>query len=62
LKDKSELLLLQMEKAWQDVTDAYKQLQLSEEARAQAEVNVQLNEESYKNRRGMESVAFARTI
>jgi outer membrane protein TolC len=49
LKDKSELLLLQMEKAWQDVTDAYKQLQLSEEARAQAEVNVQLNEESYKN-------------
>jgi outer membrane protein TolC len=49
LKDNSELLLLQMEKAWQDLTDSYKQVQISEEAKLQAEENLKVNEDSYKN-------------
>jgi outer membrane protein len=55
LKDNSELLLLQMQKGWQDFTDAYKQVQLSEEAKAQADENLKVNQDSYNN--GMISVA-----
>ncbi len=55
MKDNSELLLLQMEKSRQDVTDAYKQVLLSEEAKLQAEENVKLNEDSYTN--GLTTVA-----
>jgi outer membrane protein len=49
LKDKSELLSLQMQKAWQDISEAYKQVSLSEESKAQAEENIKVNEDSYKN-------------
>jgi outer membrane protein len=49
MKDNSELLLLQMQKAWQDFTDAYKQVLLSEEAKAQAEENLKVNQDSYNN-------------
>ncbi len=49
LKDNSGLILLQIEKTWQDLTDAYKQYQLSEESKAQAEENLKVNEDSYKN-------------
>lgn len=49
LKDTSELLLLQMEKAWQDVTDAKKQVALNEEALAQAIENLKVNQDSYTN-------------
>jgi outer membrane protein TolC len=55
LKDNSELLLLQMQKAWQDFSDAYKQVLLSEEAKAQTEENLKVNQDSYNN--GMISVA-----
>ena len=48
-KDKSELLLLQMEKVWQDLNDEYKQVALSRESKSQAEENLKLNEDSYKN-------------
>lgn len=48
-KNNSELLLLQMEKAWQDLSDAYKQYQLSIQAKEQAEENLNVNEDSYKN-------------
>lgn len=48
-KDKSELLLLQIEKAWQDLSDAYKQYLLSEESMSQAEENYKVNEDSYNN-------------
>lgn len=48
-KDKSELLMLQMEKAWQDLTDAYKQINLSRDAKVQAEENLKVNEDSFKN-------------
>lgn len=48
-KNKSELLVVQMEKAWQDLTDAYKQITLSKESKAQAEENLKVNQDSYKN-------------
>jgi outer membrane protein TolC len=47
--DNSELLLLQMQKAWQDLTDAYKQVLLSEEAKKQAEENLKMNQATYDN-------------
>ncbi|HVN49218.1 MAG TPA: TolC family protein [Bacteroidota bacterium] len=49
LKDNSELLMLQMQKAWQDLSDAYKQVLLSEEAKTQAEENLNVNQDSYTN-------------
>jgi outer membrane protein len=55
LKDNSELLLLQMQKAWQEYSDAYKQVLLSEEVKAQAEENLKVNQDSYNN--GMTSVS-----
>ncbi len=45
----SQLLLLQMEKAWQDYTDAYKEYLLSKESLVQAEENLKINEDSFKN-------------
>jgi outer membrane protein len=48
-KNNSELLTLQIEKAWQDLTDAYKQYLLSEESKVQAEENMKVNDDSYKN-------------
>ena len=38
LQDRTELLQLQIEKAWQDLNDAYKQVWLCEEAKITAEV------------------------
>jgi outer membrane protein len=49
MKDHAELLLLQMEKAWRDLTDADKQLGLSRESSAQAEENLKVNQDSYDN-------------
>jgi outer membrane protein TolC len=49
LKDNAELLLLQMEKAWQDLTDADKELELCRESEAQAEENLKVNQDSYEN-------------
>ncbi|PIS44768.1 MAG: TolC family protein [Ignavibacteria bacterium CG08_land_8_20_14_0_20_37_9] len=48
-KNNSELLLLQIEKAWQDLNDAYKQYLLSKESKVQAEENFKVNDDSYKN-------------
>jgi outer membrane protein len=48
-KNNSELLILQMEKAWQDLADSYKQYLLSEESKTQAEENMKVNDDSYKN-------------
>lgn len=47
--DKTELLLLQMEKAWRDVQDAYKQMSLSEISRSQAEENLTVSQDSFDN-------------
>ena len=49
LKENSQLLELQIQKAWQDLTDAYMLVQLSEETKKQAEENLKVNEDSYKN-------------
>lgn len=53
--DNSELLMLQTQKAWQDLTDAYQQVLLSEEAKSQAEENLNVNQDSYDN--GLSSVS-----
>jgi outer membrane protein len=48
-KNNSELLQLQIEKSWQDLTDSYKQYLLSKEACEQAQENLNVNDDSYKN-------------
>jgi outer membrane protein len=48
-RDNSELLLLQMEKSWQDVSDAYTQYLLSDESKGQATENMKVNQDSYDN-------------
>ncbi len=55
LQDRTELLQLQIEKAWQDLNDAYKQVWLCEEAKIQAEENLKVNQDSYDH--GVCSVA-----
>ena len=49
MKENSELLLLQMQKAWQDLMDARQQVLLSEEVKTQAEENLKVNQDSYNN-------------
>ncbi len=49
LKDNADRLLLQMEKAWQDLTDADRELELCRESEAQAEENLKVNQDSYDN-------------
>lgn len=48
-KNNSELLLLQMEAAWKNLTEAYNQYLLSVESLEQAEENMKVNDDSYKN-------------
>ena len=48
-KDNSELLLLQIEKAWQDLTTSYKEYLLCEESKSQAEENLKVEKDSYEN-------------
>jgi len=48
-RDNAEQLLLQMEKSWQDLTDAYTQVLLGEEAQRQAAENMKVNQDSYDN-------------
>jgi outer membrane protein TolC len=55
LKDSSEALLIQMEKAWQDLDDAGRLVRLSQQALAQAEENLKVNEDSFEN--GMSDVS-----
>jgi len=49
LKDRTELLTLQIQKARQDFSDAYKQVLLSEESLEQAEENLKASRDSYNN-------------
>lgn len=48
-RDSSEQLLLQMQKARQDLADAYKQVRLSEDAKRQATENLEINQDSFDN-------------
>jgi outer membrane protein len=49
LKTNSELLLLQMEKAREDLSDARQQVLLTQDAKAQAEENLKVNQDGYDN-------------
>lgn len=49
LQDRSEALLIQMEKAWQDLNDAAQLVRLAQDALAQAEENLKVNEGSFEN-------------
>ncbi len=49
LSDGGELLLLQMEKAWKDLTDADRELALCRDSEAQAEENLKVNQDGYDN-------------
>ncbi len=47
-RDKSELLIIKMRKAWNDLNDAYKQVAIAEESIAQSEENLRLNSDYYQ--------------
>lgn len=49
LKDSGDLLLLQMEKAWKDLTDAGRELTLCRDSEAQADENLKVNQDGYDN-------------
>jgi len=49
LNDSAQLLALQIQKAWQDFQDAHQQVLLSEDAKAQAEENLKVNQDSFDN-------------
>jgi outer membrane protein len=46
-RNNAELMLLELEKAWLDLSDAYRQIRLSVDACAQAEEQVKVNQDSY---------------
>lgn len=48
LKDTSELLLLQMQKGWYELTETYKEISLAEELVKQAEENLKMSQDGYK--------------
>ena len=47
LKDNSQLLVLNMENTWNDLTDAYKRVKISIESIAQAAENLRLHTDYY---------------
>jgi len=49
LKDNEALLLVQMDKAWKDLTDADRELALCRESEAQADENLKVNQDGYDN-------------
>ncbi len=49
LSENTELLLLQMNKAWRDLSDAYLEVSICEESKKQAEENMKINQDSYQN-------------
>ncbi|MEN6561386.1 MAG: TolC family protein [Acidobacteriota bacterium] len=49
LRDSEAMLLLQMEKAWKDLTDADRELALCRESEAQADENLKVNQDGYDN-------------
>lgn len=49
MKESSDLLILQMDKAWLDLSDAYKEIALCRTSREQAEENLKISQDSYQN-------------
>ena len=47
-QDKSELLMVKMRKAWNDMNDAYKQVDIAKESIRQSEENLRLNTDYYQ--------------
>lgn len=47
-QDKSELLIVKMRKAWNDMNDAYKQVAIAQESITQSEENLRLNTDYYQ--------------
>ncbi len=47
-QDKSELLMVKMRKAWNDMNDAYKQVGIARESITQSEENLRLNNDYYQ--------------
>lgn len=47
LKDQSEMLIIQMRKSWNDLTDAYKQVDISRKSIEQSTENLRLQNEYY---------------
>ena len=47
-RDKSELLMVKMRKAWNDLNDAYKQVTIARESITQSEENLRLNTDYYE--------------
>ena len=47
-QDKSELLIVKMRKAWNDMNDAYKQVAIAKESITQSEENLRLNTDYYQ--------------
>ncbi len=47
-RDKSELLIIRMQNAWNDVVEAYKQLDIAERSIEQSTENLRLNRDFYK--------------
>lgn len=47
-QDKSELLMIKMRKAWNDMNDAYKQVDIAQESIEQSEENLRLNTDYYQ--------------
>ena len=47
LEDNSQLLIIRMQKAWNDVQEAYKQLDIARRSIEQAEENLRLNRNYY---------------
>ena len=47
-RDKSELLMVKMRKAWNDLNDAYKQVAIARESISQSEENLRLNTDYYE--------------
>jgi outer membrane protein len=48
-EDSKDLLKLQMEKVWTDVTEAYQQIMIMEQKTKQADENLKVNRDSYNN-------------
>lgn len=47
-RDQGELLVIRMQKAWNDLTEAYEQLAIAKESIAQSEENLRLNTDYYR--------------
>lgn len=48
LQDQSELLVIRMQKNWNDVTEAYKQIQIALQTIEQSTENLRLNTDYYR--------------